>query len=74
MPYFESISTNSPLGKRQYGPPELLYGTGMRCQRMCSLRVEDFDFHNNQVIVMGKGRKNAIFHSRRHSNSATRLF
>jgi integrase/recombinase XerC len=54
---FESISTNSPLGKRNMALLELLYGTGMRVSECCSLRVEDFDFHNNQVIVMGKGRK-----------------
>ncbi|MFA6627744.1 MAG: tyrosine recombinase, partial [Bacilli bacterium] len=54
---FESINTSTALGKRNMAILELLYGTGMRVSELCQLNVQDFDFYNNNLIVLGKGRK-----------------
>jgi integrase/recombinase XerC len=54
---FESINTNTIVGKRDYALLEILYGTGMRVGEFCNLKVEDIDFFNDNLIVMGKGSK-----------------
>lgn len=36
---------------------EFLYSTGCRVSEMCSLNIEDLNFVDNEVMVLGKGRK-----------------
>ncbi|HEY8395892.1 MAG TPA: tyrosine-type recombinase/integrase, partial [Bacilli bacterium] len=54
---FDAIDVGSAVGKRDYALLELLYGTGMRVGELCSLRIQDIDFYNSSVLVMGKGGK-----------------
>lgn len=54
---FSVIDTNSVLGKRDYALLEMLYGTGIRVSELCGLRIQDIDFYNNNIIVLGKGNK-----------------
>lgn len=54
---FEAINTNDLIGKRDYALLELLYGTGIRVSELCSLKLSDIDFYNQNIIVMGKGSK-----------------
>ena len=54
---FDSIDTKSAIGKRDYALLEVLYGTGLRVSEFCSLRIQDIDFYNMNLIVMGKGNK-----------------
>jgi integrase/recombinase XerC len=54
---FDAIETRSEVGKRDYAILELLYGTGIRVSELCGLRIQDIDFYNNSIIVMGKGNK-----------------
>lgn len=54
---FESINTNTIIGKRDYALLELLYGTGIRVSEFCNLKVGDLDFYNDNIIVTGKGNK-----------------
>ncbi len=54
---FDSIDTSTDLGKRNYALIELLYGTGIRVSEFCHLKISDIDFHNQSLIVMGKGSK-----------------
>ena len=35
----------------------LLYDTGTRISELCNLKLKDIDMSNNEVTVMGKGRK-----------------
>jgi integron integrase len=39
---------------------ELLYGTGMRIDECCSLRVKDIDLGRGQITVFGKGNKDRV--------------
>lgn len=36
---------------------EFLYSTGCRVSEMCALNIEDLNFVDNEVMVLGKGRK-----------------
>lgn len=54
---FDSIDVKDAIGKRDYALLELLYGTGIRVSEFCSIRIQDIDFYNNSIIVMGKGAK-----------------
>ncbi|MGD9604838.1 MAG: tyrosine recombinase XerC [Bacilli bacterium] len=54
---FDAIDTKDAMGKRNFALLELLYGTGIRVSEFCSLKISDLDFHNNSLIVMGKGSK-----------------
>ncbi len=39
---------------------ELFYSTGMRLEELAGINVEDFDFDNETVRVLGKGKKERI--------------
>ncbi len=54
---FESINTSTILGIRDYALLEFMYGTGVRVSELCSIEVNDIDYINKQVIVLGKGKK-----------------
>lgn len=54
---FEAIDVRCDIGKRDYALLEILYGTGVRVSELCSLRIQDIDFYNSSIIVMGKGSK-----------------
>lgn len=54
---FDSIDTSTAIGKRDYALLEVLYGTGLRVSEFASLRIQDIDFYNMNLIVMGKGNK-----------------
>lgn len=54
---FQSIDTNTVIGRRNYALLEVLYGTGIRVSELCGLRLKDIDFYNNTITVFGKGSK-----------------
>jgi integrase/recombinase XerC len=54
---FASIDVGTDTGKRDYALLELLYGTGIRVSELCGLRIQDIDFFNSNIIVLGKGNK-----------------
>lgn len=54
---FDSIKTDTILGKRDYALLEFMYGTGVRVSELCSIEIDDIDYINRQVIVLGKGSK-----------------
>lgn len=53
----EAIDPNSALGVRNRAIVEMLYSCGLRVSELVELRVEDIDFEENLVRVMGKGGK-----------------
>lgn len=54
---FDSIDTKTLLGSRDYALLEFMYGTGVRVSELCSIKENDIDYINKQVIVLGKGKK-----------------
>lgn len=54
---FDSINTTTILGIRDYALLEFMYGTGVRVSELCSIKENDIDYINRQVIVLGKGNK-----------------
>lgn len=54
---FDSIDTKTAIGKRDYAILEVLYGTGIRVSEFANLRIQDIDFYNMNLIVLGKGNK-----------------
>jgi integrase/recombinase XerC len=67
---FESIDVKDEIGKRDYALLELLYGTGIRVSEFCNLRIQDIDFYNDSIIVMGKGAKERYLPIHEHVKSA----
>ena len=54
---FNSIDTNTVIGRRNYALLEVLYGTGVRVSELCNIELKDIDFYNNYITVYGKGSK-----------------
>lgn len=54
---FDSINTDTILGQRDYAILEFMYGTGVRVSELCSIKVNDVDYINKKVKVLGKGGK-----------------
>ena len=52
-----SRKVERPLPERDLAIFELLYGCGLRVSELAGLRIEDIDFHEQWVRVLGKGRK-----------------
>lgn len=65
---------NSKHGLRDRAILELLYGTGMRVSELASLNVEDVDFGQMEVKVMGKGRKERILPLNRAAHTTIDLY
>jgi len=58
--FIEAPDTNRLLGLRDRAILETLYSTGIRVSELVHLNIEDVDFQNGMVKVMGKRRKERI--------------
>lgn len=54
------INTDTLTGMRDRAILELFYGTGIRLSELASLKVENIDFVNNVIRVLGKGNKERL--------------
>lgn len=54
---FNSIDSNTAIGKRNLAIMEILYGSGLRVSELCSLTINNLDFANAMIKVIGKGSK-----------------
>lgn len=52
-----TLNTNDPLDMRDYALIILLADTGLRLSEAFNLRLNDIDWAQNSLVVMGKGRK-----------------
>ncbi len=57
---FNSISTSTPLGVRNYLILEFLYGTGVRVSELCNVKLSDIDYFQDLVLIHGKGKKDRL--------------
>lgn len=55
-----AIKTDSLLGLRNRLIIELLYATGVRVSELVSIKINDINFYNNSINVIGKGNKERI--------------
>ena len=70
---FNCINTDTLLGKRDYAILESMYGTGVRVSELCSIEIDDIDYVNKQVIVLGKGNKERYLPQKLIINILTQL-
>ncbi|WP_088033726.1 tyrosine-type recombinase/integrase [Evansella clarkii] len=54
---FQSVDTNSPLGKRNLAIIELIYSTGLRVNECVNLNIMDYDSRIGTLLVNSEGRK-----------------
>ena len=58
---FELVDfTNDYSGQRDLLIMDILYSTGLRRSELINLQIEDVDFANNQLKVLGKGNKERL--------------
>jgi integrase/recombinase XerD len=57
---FSSMKTASSIDIRDRTIIELLYSTGARVSEIENMKIEDLNLKNNEIKVMGKGRKERI--------------
>ena len=59
---FNTIDSRTILGVRDYAVYALMYQLGLRVGEVHSLNLLDIDFENNQLNVIGKGKKPRTLH------------
>lgn len=57
---FEVPDTKKSLGQRDYLILELLYDTGIRVGELVNIKLNDIDFSNRTIRILGKGNKERI--------------
>ena len=55
-----SIDTTTNLGIRNRCIFEVLLATGCRCSELVNIKLDDIDLNNNEIKVLGKGKKYRI--------------
>lgn len=58
--FLECIDVSSPIGFRNRTICELLYGSGLRVSECVQLKLSHIDFHENELRITGKGKKERI--------------
>lgn len=66
----DSIDTEDALGLRNKMIIELLYATGIRVSELKNIKINDINFSDNSIKVMGKGSKERIVFFNNHSLKA----
>ena len=59
---FKAIDTDTILGIRDYAIYALMYQLGLRVGEVHELNLENLDFHNLKITVIGKGKKPRTLH------------
>ena len=57
---FEVPNIESPLGQRDRLILEVLYSSGIRVGELVNIKIEDIDFFNKEIRILGKGNKERI--------------
>lgn len=56
----DNVDTSTPLGIRNKALFELMYATGMRLFEITNLELQDIDFNNRRIYIVGKGNKERV--------------
>lgn len=70
----DSIDTEDALGLRNKMIIELLYATGIRVSELKNIKINDINFSDNSIKVMGKGSKERIVFFNNHSLKAINVY
>ena len=57
---FNACDTSTSLGQRNLAILEVLYATGTRVSELINIKLEDINFKEKQIKVLGKGNKERI--------------
>lgn len=57
---FNVPNLNSPLGQRDMLILEILYDTGIRVSELVNIKLNNIDFDNKSIRILGKGNKERI--------------
>ncbi len=58
--FLSQIDTSESAGLRDRAIFELLYSSGLRVSELVALNIDDVDFENDEIKVLGKGKKERI--------------
>lgn len=70
----EAPDASTPAGKRDRAILELLYATGVRVSELVGLDMEDINFGDSLIRVLGKGRKERIVPFGQKAREALELY
>ena len=56
----DSLKTDKPIGIRNKAILELLYGTGIRVAELSNLDIDDINWDDDSIKILGKGSKERI--------------
>lgn len=57
---FNIPNINTPIGQRNRLILELLYGTGIRVSELCNIKLQDINYEERSIRILGKGSKERI--------------
>ena len=57
---FFSFNKEEPLGQRNSCILEMLYATGIRVSELVNIKINDINFYDRTVRILGKGRKERV--------------
>ena len=72
--FIERIDVHKPLGKRDVCLVELLYGCGVRASEITKISLNEVNFEERVVRIMGKGNKPRILPIGRKAEEALLLY
>ena len=67
---FSICEENSPINQRDTLIVELLYATGLRVSELVNIKINNIDFTNQTIKVLGKGSKERIVIYNNHTKKA----
>lgn len=66
----DAMNLESPLGRRDRAILEVIYGTGLRVAEIIRMNINDVDFDEGEIKVLGKGSKERIVLFGTHAKEA----
>lgn len=60
--FFDTIDRTTFIGIRDYTVYSLMYGLGLRVGEIHTLNLENIDFENKKITVIGKGKRRRTLH------------
>ena len=70
----DSLKTDKPIGFRNKAILELLYGTGIRVAELSNLDIDDINWDDDSIKILGKGSKERILPLSRPVKSALKNY